>query len=126
MEKQKNSLPKRLFWIVWTVVWFSLALVVPGAAEDKKAITSPGEAIGEAARRVSEDSKAAYHGTQEAVVKTSREVVEGAKKAFQEAKGSGSNVVKEVKSGFAKEQAAPAGSSKSAQAGTPAENKPKK
>lgn len=105
MEKLKNSLPKRLFWIVWTVVWISLALVVQGAAEEKKVITSPGEAIGEAARRITEDSKAAYHGTQEAVVKTSKEVVEGAKKAFQEARGAGTQAVKDVKKGLNKEPA---------------------
>jgi hypothetical protein len=105
MAKQKHSTPKRLFWIVWTAAWIVLAVGGPGAAEEKKTITSPGEAIGEAARRVTEDSKAAYHETRDAVAKSSREVVEGAKKAVQEAKGAGTQVVKDVKKGLNKEPA---------------------
>jgi hypothetical protein len=124
MEKQKSDLPKRLLWIFGTALWISLALVAQGAAEEKKEITSPGEAIGEAARRVTEESKAAYHETQEGVVKTSREVVEGAKKAFQEAKGAGTTVVKDVKAGFTKGPSAPAGASTGAKDGPSAKSKP--
>jgi hypothetical protein len=105
MVKLKNSLPKGLFRIAGTVVWISLALVVQGAAEDKKVISSPAEAIGEAARQVSEESKAAYHETRDAVARSSKEVVEGAKKAVQEARGAGTQVVKDVKKGLSKEPA---------------------
>ena len=125
MKKPTNSFPKRLFWIVWMTAWVVLAVIGPGAAEEKKESASPGEAIGEAARQVTEDSKEAYHETKDAVVKTSKEVFEGAKKAFQEAKGAGGKAVKDVKSGFTKEPHAPADASKSAKDGASAENKSK-
>jgi hypothetical protein len=105
--KQKNHNPaKRLFEGVLAVAWMLLAVVGPCMAEEVKKVTTPAEAMGEAARVVSEDSKAAYHGTKAAVVNSSREVVEGAKKIFREAKGAGTQAVKDVKKGFAKEPAA--------------------
>lgn len=105
METKKDSAMKRLFWAAPVLVWILLAMAGPSLAEEKKAISSPAEAIAEAARRVSEDSKAAYHGTREAVAKSSKEVVEGAKKAFQEARGAGTQAVEGVKKGLNKEPA---------------------
>lgn len=124
MEKQKNSFKKRLFGTTIAAGWIFLILVGPCLSEEKKEITTPGEAIGEAARRIREDSKAAYHDTKDAVVKSSEEVVEGAKKAFHEAKAAGSNVVTDVKKGFNKEPDKTKSSTTPQHSKSPAETKP--
>ena len=105
MEKKKDIAMKRRFRTLLASAWMLLAVAGPCLAEEKKAIPSPAEAIAEAARQVSEDSKAAYHGTRDAVAKSSKEAVEGAKKAFQEARGAGTQAVEGVKKGLNKEPA---------------------
>ncbi len=125
MEKQRHRIKKRLSWTILAAGWVLLALVGPGLAEEKKEISTPGEAIGDAVRRIREDSKAAYHDTKDAVVKTSDEVVEGAKKAFHEAKEAGGDVVTDVKKGFTKEPGETKSSTTPQPGKNPGETKPR-
>jgi len=105
MWKNMDNTRKRCVYGALAAAWMLLAGLDPCLAEEAKKITTPAEAIGEATRQVTKDSKAAYQGSKEAVVKTSKEVVAGAKKAFQEAKGAGTQAVEDVKKGFNKEPA---------------------